>query len=156
MTARALSLGAGGLLTRCCALSVLRTTGTPFFLVTSSPGRARKGKANSGERDRKIKCDSVKGRTLWQPEAKASYLSVGKFRKRTSFDYVKLKKKKTRWSRSWGLCFIQWTYWELKPNTCSQIALRDHAQEVRKGPGYIGTFQKTNKKMDAQTLKDFC
>ena len=50
-------LGAGGLLTRCCALSVLRTTGTPFFLVTSSPGRARKGKANSGERDRKIKCD---------------------------------------------------------------------------------------------------
>lgn len=66
------------------------------------------------------------------------------------------KKTKTCWSKSWGLSFIQWTYWGLKPNTCSQIALRDHSQEVRKGPGYIGTFKKTNKKIDAQTLKNFC
>ena len=66
VTSRALSSGAGRAshASCCCPLNMPRTTGTSFFLVTLSPGRARKGKANSGERDRKIKCDSVKGRTL--------------------------------------------------------------------------------------------
>ena len=74
----------------CCPLSMPRITGTSFFLVTLRPGRARKGKANSGERDRKIKRDPVKGRTLRQSEAKVSYLSVDKYRKWTSFDGVEL------------------------------------------------------------------
>lgn len=61
-----ISLGSGGLVTAsgCCLLEMLRTTRTWFFFVISGPRRAGKGKANNGERDGKIKCGSVKGRTL--------------------------------------------------------------------------------------------